>query len=297
MPEARTLYVSRKLENAPALIAWAKSQGFETTQLPEDMHVTVVYSKTKLSWPEPHENTIAVKLKGARSVKPLGDKGAVVLRFEDPTLAARHEQLLEAGAKSDFPTFQPHVTITWDGKGVDLSKVVPYDGDLVFGPEIFKEVDEGWMANHTEKFFKAKVTSVDKQHGLVFGWAMISKVDGEDYYDLHGDNIEEDEIIKCTLDYMLHSRLAGDMHVRQVKEIKGEDGTITHVEATVPAGKIVYGFPLTTDIAKSFGIETKKTGFLIAMKPDSEEVLGKFASGEYTGFSIGGYRGDDEEVK
>ena len=44
---------------------------------------------------------------------------------------------------------------------------------------------------------------------------------------------------------------------------------------------------LTTEIAKSLEIETKRTGLIIIMQP-SEPVLQKFKDGTYTGFSIGG---------
>jgi hypothetical protein len=42
-------------------------------------------------------------------------------------------------------------------------------------------------------------------------------------------------------------------------------------------------------------ITVKQTGLLVAMKP-SPEVMKKFESGEYTGFSIGGRRIVDQEV-
>ena len=44
------LYVSRHVENAEEIIAWAKSVGFATTLLAEDMHVTICYSKEPVDW-------------------------------------------------------------------------------------------------------------------------------------------------------------------------------------------------------------------------------------------------------
>jgi hypothetical protein len=40
--------------------------------------------------------------------------------------------------------------------------------------------------------------------------------------------------------------------------------------------------------AKAFGVETKTTGLMIAIKPDSDDMLAKFRDGTLTGFSIGG---------
>jgi hypothetical protein len=58
---------------------------------------------------------------------------------------------------------------------------------------------------------------------------------------------------------------------------------------------VVFGFPLTEEIAKSLAIESRAHGLLIAMRP-SPDVLAKFKDGTYTGFSIGGARITDEEV-
>jgi Putative phage serine protease XkdF len=125
------------------------------------------------------------------------------------------------------------------------------------------------------KFDKANVVKVDDALGLVFGYAIICKRDGSDYFDLQDDHIPEDAMLKAAADFMLHSRMSKDMH-------EGDQD-----------GHIVFAFPLTTDIAKALGIVTKDTGLLIAMKP-SAEVLAKFKDGTYTGFSIGGSRLKDE---
>lgn len=131
----------------------------------------------------------------------------------------------------------------------------------------------------TETFVatSAEVCKVDEELGLVFGFAIVCKVDGEDYFDVQDDHIPESSMLKASTDFMLHSRMAKEMHQG------GEAGTV------------VFAFPLTTDIAKALGIATKKTGLIVAMKPDAE-MLGKFKRGELTGFSIGGRRGEDEEV-
>ena len=58
----------------------------------------------------------------------------------------------------------------------------------------------------------------------------------------------------------------------------------------------VFLFPLTTEIAKAFGFETKKTGLLCALKPSDPKVVEKFEKGVYTGFSIGGQITNFEEA-
>lgn len=121
------------------------------------------------------------------------------------------------------------------------------------------------------------IIKIDETHGLVLGWAIVSKVDGEDYYDLQGDHIPEDAMFSASVDFMANSRVSKEMHQGYA------DGTV------------VFAFPMTAEVAKAFGLETKMTGLMIAMRP-SPDVLAKFKDGTYTGFSIGGRRIEDEEA-
>ena len=124
---------------------------------------------------------------------------------------------------------------------------------------------------------EAQIVKVDSDLGLVFGFAIVSTVEGNPYYDVQGDYIPETAMLKAATDFMENSRVARDMH-------RGDQ-----------SGHVVFAFPLTADIAKALGIETEKTGLLIAMKPE-KDLLEKFQDGTYTGFSIGGEYGEVEEA-
>jgi phage-related protein (TIGR01555 family) len=156
----RSLYVSRKVVNADDLIAWAKAQGFKTTQPASELHVTIAFSRKPVDWmavgddwSSDPDGLLRVKPGGPRLVEPLGDKGAVVLLFRNDSLEYRHERIHSesVGASWDFPEYQPHITITWDGKGIDLANVEPYKGPIVLGPEIFAEVVDDWEKTITEE--------------------------------------------------------------------------------------------------------------------------------------------------
>lgn len=131
---------------------------------------------------------------------------------------------------------------------------------------------------------KTEIAKVNDELGLVMGFAIVCTEDGEPYFDLQGDHIPEDAMLKAATDFALNSRIAGDMHERD------DDG------ATVVSGTVVHTFPLTSDVAEAFGIVTRKTGLMIAMKPSDRAVLQKFKDGTYTGFSIGGERIEDEDL-
>lgn len=140
------------------------------------------------------------------------------------------------------------------------------------------------MAN----FSASDILKVDEEHGLVFGFAIVCKLDGEDYYDLNIDragkhagkripeHITEDAMFKGAADFAETARVGNEMH----------DGPDT--------GTYVFLFPLTTEIAKALDIETKRTGLLVAYKPEPD-VLAKFKDGTYKGFSMEGSRVKHEE--
>lgn len=114
------------------------------------MHVTVAYSRQPVDWmsaggiwfgPE-----VKVEAGSPRLVEPLGDDGLVVLLFASDDLKWRWQKFRDIGATWDHPEYQPHVSFAFSTAGAVLSKVQPYNGPLVFGPERFAEIDEGWRA-------------------------------------------------------------------------------------------------------------------------------------------------------
>lgn len=154
---ARTLYVSRKVLNAGAIIDWAKAQGFETTLPAEDLHVTVAYSKTPVDWMavaqawtnKPNGN-LTSSAGGPRLVEQFGE-GAIVLLFNNTELTWRHQDILDAGGSWDFPEYQPHITFTYQPGSVDLAQVEPYRGVIELGPEIFEEITPSWSDDLNEE--------------------------------------------------------------------------------------------------------------------------------------------------
>ena len=122
----------------------------------------------------------------------------------------------------------------------------------------------------------ATILKVSTELGLIFGFAMICKVDGEDYYDSDGDHFEEQGMLEASTEFAKSDRVACIMHAR--------DGSGVPVQG----GVAIHHFPLTTEIAKALDITTKRTGLLMAIAPDDPDELEKARDGIYTGFSIGG---------
>lgn len=132
----------------------------------------------------------------------------------------------------------------------------------------------------TTKFERrCRVLKVDRKLGLVFGYAIVTKVDGQPYFDTQEDHIPDEGMLHAAFDFAKNGAIADDMHLPDSDH-----------------GKVVFMFPLTEEIAKSLDITAKRHGLLIAMAP-GEEQLAKFEDGTYTGFSIGGDYGETDFVE
>lgn len=145
----RSMYVWRRVLNAPALKKWAKEQGFKN--IDDDLHVTVMYCKKPVDWmtmgvvyPSPINDDksggIMVQPGGPRVVEHLGTKGAIVLHFACHELVYRHQDMIMRGAEHSFPEYQPHITISSDEPGLDVDAIEPYTGAIALGPEEFFEI-------------------------------------------------------------------------------------------------------------------------------------------------------------
>lgn len=156
--------------------------------------------------------------------------------------------------------------------GCKLGDVCKKAGSCQYGQKGYKK-DEGEDEVNT---VSCEVVKMDASRRLVFGFAVVSKIDGEDYYDRHGDHIPEDEVLNASLAFAKSAAPANVNH-------KGPD-----------VGSHPFVFPLTTEIAKSLGIETSRTGLLIGQQVDPE-TFAKFESGELRAFSIEGVAVPEEQ--
>lgn len=139
----RTLYVRRDVINRADIVGWAKEQGF--TDIVPDLHVTIAYSETPVDWFEMGESwspRLEIYAGGPRQMEEMGPDGKYkALLITASELVWRHKHFLEMGASWSWPEYQPHISIQIGGD-IDLSKVEPYRGKIILGPEIFEEIRE-----------------------------------------------------------------------------------------------------------------------------------------------------------
>jgi len=192
--------------------------------------------------------------------------------FEEVKEDIEHPEKAEADQ-----TMANEPTPTIDKLKEDVDKAI---GAVATAAATFKS-SVAALAKHTAppQVSPAWIMKVDSNLGLVFGWAIISKQDDEDYYDLQGDHIPEEAMLEASLEFMEKRRTLKLMH-------KGEK-----------QGNVVFAWPLTTEVAKAMGLKTSVTGLMIAVKPANKKILQDIKSGKLTGFSIGGQRLEDEDVE
>ena len=152
MPIKKSLYISRPVLNTKEIVKWAKKSGFETINYPETLHLTVIFCKEKQDWHRvPFEADCVLEIEGGeRSVEQF-DGGATVLRLESEVLTFRWEMLVGFGIPTKFDDYKPHITITYNcPEGLDVSKIEPFKGAIILGPEEVDEANDRWEKEHKE---------------------------------------------------------------------------------------------------------------------------------------------------
>ncbi len=143
---AAPLYVSRTLDAtcAAKITEWARRCGFSDLIAPDQMHVTVAYSRAPVDWfrfPSWYaSDDFVVPAGGPRRIETF-DGGVSVLRFASPALSARWEEFQQGGCSWDYPSYAPHITFAKRLGAADPARLKAFAGELRFGPEEFGPLD------------------------------------------------------------------------------------------------------------------------------------------------------------
>lgn len=123
----------------------------------------------------------------------------------------------------------------------------------------------------------------DDDERLAFGWASITKLDGKPVIDKQGDFIDINELEKSAYEYVLSSRVGGEMHRKEVIIEKGAKlapkNVATVVESMVFTPEKIAKMGLPSDFPE---------GWWIGFKVNDDEVWKSVKGGKYTQFSIHG---------
>jgi len=133
------IQIGRPLLNSAAIGNWAESLGV-LTSVSTDLHVTIAYSKIPVDWTAKvfQAKTGKVLAIGGNRELKIFSRNLLVLTFESFDLSNRWQQFVDNGASWDFENYQPHITLGKTKANIVLSEIVPYDAELIFGPEYRK---------------------------------------------------------------------------------------------------------------------------------------------------------------
>ena len=147
-----------------------------------------------------------------------------------------------------------------------MPKLQKSDNDLLTNIENY-DISVAKAEYHTvSDIFKA-----DDEARIVYGWGNKITKDGEVVYDLQGDSISPQELVTATTEFM-----------------KSADRHSLNMHQGEPVGKVVHSFPLTYDIAKALGLETKDEGWLVGVHVTDDKTWEMVKAGDLAAFSIGG---------
>lgn len=124
---------------------------------------------------------------------------------------------------------------------------------------------------------EGEIAKVDTDKRQVFGWASVTEINGKPVVDLQNDVLETYELEKAAYDYVLNSRVGGEMHRRVGKSSPKQVGSLIESMVITPEKIEKMGLPPDTP-----------RGWWIGFKVQDEEVWQNVKKGKYAGFSIHG---------
>ena len=113
-------YVAVKYGNVCSneIVATCRALGIPNSVMPEDLHTTIIYSRTELTKynvPRNVNHVVSGELTPAVFETSKG-KRVLVLKLNDEWFGQRHEEIMGANKRAtyDFPDFVPHITLSYD---------------------------------------------------------------------------------------------------------------------------------------------------------------------------------------
>jgi cation transport regulator ChaB len=186
----------------------------------------------------------------------------------------------------DWMISNEHVPGDLDGEMLQEFIADQYDvekrvGDTSGGDPYDPGMDDLTPGGSDELTIDGEIAKVDADLGQVFGWASITKINGEPVVDLQNDYLETHELEKAAYDYVLKSRIGGEMHERMKKSAPKQVGTL--IESMMLTPEKIEKMGLPEDTPHGWWV-----GFQVSKDDIGSEAWENVKKGKYTGFSIHG---------
>lgn len=171
-----------------------------------------------------------------------------------------------------------------------------------YGAGRHRKAQQGYMdpsygpgfGKRDELLIEGTFSKLDHEQQLAFGWASVTNVNGTPVVDRQGDYIDLEDIEKAAYDYVLKSRIGGDMHRRTAaKATEFDTGRGLHLDSPADAphhvSDLVESIVFTDEKIAKLGLpEDFPRGWWVGFKIHDPDVWDLVKKGERTGFSIHG---------
>jgi hypothetical protein len=105
------------------------------------LHVTVIYSRVGAPIQAQPELVHLARPVGFDIFSSSEGANALVLRLSAPTVEARHRQLMSTYPLTyDYPTFKPHITLSYDVGKLDPGTLPLFQEEILLGAEYVEEL-------------------------------------------------------------------------------------------------------------------------------------------------------------
>jgi hypothetical protein len=144
--EAPGIYVAVKFkqETIDAIVEFQRRNNIPDPVSPEDLHSTVVYSRTNIDW-TPAER-INLKVNTDSSVLETwdtrGGKRCLVWHYYSSYQHKRFDEAMAKGATYDFPEYKCHITLSYDVGDFDTEALNKPDFPILLDHEFVEELDD-----------------------------------------------------------------------------------------------------------------------------------------------------------
>lgn len=144
-------------------------------------------------------------------------------------------------------------------------------------PITAEEAEPVTKSDGPEITWSGEIAKMDSSKRQVFGFAMVTHIDGEPVVDRQGDYTPLEEIEKAAYTYVIESRKGGDMHTR--------DG-----DKPLHTSDLVESFVITPEKLQQMGLEENALphGWWVGFKVNDDKQWLDVVEKRRTGFSIHG---------
>lgn len=297
-----------------------KKIAVENGENPEDLHITLAYLGKQGDEVDEHRLPVleqALRVFASQHAPVSGTLGGLgrfpatphsdgqdvaYLGFHAPGIQKFRDELVttieQAGLSihKDF-SFTPHMTLKYVAPHAPHLLATPEAVPVTFGSislNVGAARKDFSLEEQHDFTIAGTITKLDQARQLAFGWFSIVEVDGRSVTDTQGDIITPDVLEFTAYDFVLHARVAGQMHNSDTEgDVVGVGRLVESVALTLEKQQAMESSLRAQGIDATINLNC--VAWWGGMKVDDPDTWRKVTTGELRAWSIGG-KGKREKI-